>query len=88
MKTTRGGRLLAEWIVSDRRTQQWLADKMDTHQTNVSAWIRGVPGRPVPLDKAIMIRDITGIAVEAWTVEEDAAAESGPVKVAKTGTEN
>ena len=82
MKTTRGGRLLTDWLVSDRRTQQWLADKIDTHQTNISAWIRGVPGRPVPLAEAIKIRDLTGIAVEAWTIVEDAAT-GAPFK---TGT--
>ena len=78
--------MVAEWLTSERRSQAWLAEQISTHQTNVSAWIRG---RPIPLDKAIAIRAITGTPVEAWA--EPAVAESGPalpVTDTATGTDS
>ena len=85
MTQTRGGVLLRRWLREERRSQEWVAGQIGTHQTNVSAWTRG---RPIPLDKAIAIRDLTGIAVEAWAEEADDADESGEhsaLPVAGTG---
>ncbi len=76
---TRGGKRLAAWMKDNRRSQQWIADQVSTHQTNVSAWLKK---RPIPLDKAIAVRDLTGIPVEDWAVPAD--AESSPVDVTDT----
>ena len=61
----RGGVRLRQWLKDNRRNQDWLAEQIDTHQTNVSAWILG---RPIPLDAAVAIRKITDIPVEDWLV--------------------
>jgi len=62
---TRGGARLKAWIRNNGKTQEWVAERIGTHQTNVSAWILG---RPVPLEAAIAIRRITKIPVEDWIV--------------------
>lgn len=61
--TTRGAELLRDWLRAERRSQEWLGEQIETHQTNVSAWLRG---RSMPLDMAIAIRRVTGIEVETW----------------------
>jgi plasmid maintenance system antidote protein VapI len=81
MVMKRGGVRLRDWLREERRTQEWLAEQIGSHQTNISAWIRG---RPIPLEAAVAIERLTGIEVEDWTVE---AAESGPAGVlSSTGT--
>ncbi len=80
MTKQRGGVRLEEWIKEDRRTQAWVAEQIGTHQTNVSAWIRG---RPIPLRMAVKIQKLTGIEVEDWTIEAD---ETGP-RLPSTGTD-
>lgn len=67
----RGGARLRDWLRKERRTQEWLAEQIGTHQTNVSAWIRG---RPLPVRMAVRIKDLTEIPIEDW----DADMESGP----------
>lgn len=62
---TRGGARLKAWLKAQGKTQEWLAAKLGTHQTNVSAWILG---RVVPLEMALGIRRITKIPVEDWVV--------------------
>lgn len=73
MTQKRGGVRLRDWIRDERRTQEWIGEQIGTHQTNVSAWIRG---RPIPLDKAVAIQKLTGIGIEDWVVE---AGETGPL---------
>lgn len=68
----RGGVRLRDWLHKERRTQKWMAEQIDTHQTNVSAWILG---RPIPLAAAVAIQRLVGIEVEDWIVEAD---ETGP----------
>jgi hypothetical protein len=80
MTPKRAGVRLRDWLESERRSQGWIAEQIDTHQTNVSAWIRG---RPIPLEAAIKIRGLTGIEVEEWVVEAD---ETGP-RLPATGTD-
>lgn len=58
-----GGARLRDWLEKERRTQEWLAEQIGTHQTNVSAWIRG---RSLPVKMAIKIRDLTDIPVDDW----------------------
>lgn len=67
----RGGARLRDWLRDERRTQEWLAEQIGTHQTNVSAWIRG---RPLPVRMAIAIRDVTNIEIDDWAQD----IESGP----------
>jgi transcriptional regulator with XRE-family HTH domain len=69
---TRGGERLRRWLRDKGWKQEDLAERIGTHQTNVSAWMLG---RPIPLDKAIAIRRITKLAVEDWVKPAD---ESGP----------
>lgn len=71
MMQKRGGVRLRDWLREERRTQEWLAKQIGTHQTNVSAWIRG---RPLPVKMAIKIRKVTEIEIEAW----DQDIESSP----------
>lgn len=81
MVPKRGGVRLRAWLDQERRSQEWLGEQIGTHQTNISAWIRG---RPIPVEEAVAIKKLTGIEVEEWTVE---AAESGPSGVlSSTGT--
>lgn len=80
MTPKRAGLRLHDWLESERRSQGWIAEQVGTHQTSVSAWIRG---RPIPLEAAIKIQKLTGIAVEEWTVEAD---ETGP-RLPATGTD-
>lgn len=61
----RGGARLKAWLRDHGKTQEWLAARLGTHQTTVSAWILG---RAVPLDMALGIRRITKIPVEDWVV--------------------
>ena len=77
----RGGVRLRRWLKDNRRTQEWLAEQIDTHQTNVSAWILG---RPLPVEAAIAIRKVTDIPVEDWIVP--AEPESG--STASDGSEH
>ncbi len=79
MVEMRGGVQLREWLSSERRTQEWLGEQLGTHQTNVSAWIRG---RSIPLDMAVKLKALTGIDVEEWTVEAEAIGPALP----STGT--
>lgn len=79
MVPKRGGVRLRDWLRDERRTQEWLGEQIGTHQTNVSAWIRG---RPIPVEMAVKIEKLTGIEVEDWTVEAD---ETGP-HLPSTGT--
>ncbi len=72
MMKTRGGARLRRWLKAKGWKQEDLAERLGTHQTNVSAWMLG---RPIPLDKALAIRAITKIAVEEWVAPDD---ESGP----------
>jgi transcriptional regulator with XRE-family HTH domain len=81
---TRGGTRLRRWLKDKGWKQEDLAERIGTHQTNVSAWILG---RPIPLDKALAIRRLTKIAIEDWVAPDD---ESGPdiaraVETAKAG---
>ena len=71
-RPTRGARLLLEWMKKWDRTQKWVGEHIvvkgeKVHQTNISAWIIG---RAIPIGAAIEIRELTGIPVEAWAVEE------------------
>jgi hypothetical protein len=75
----RAGVRLREWLEAERRSQMWLSEQIGTHQTNVSAWIRG---RPIPLAAAIAIEKIAGIPVGDWVAEAD---ETGP-RLPETGT--
>ncbi len=80
MSTKRAGVRLRDWLASERRTQEWLGEQIGSHQTNVSAWMRG---RPIPLAAAVAIEKLTGIEVEDWIVEAD---ETGP-RLPATGTD-
>ncbi len=73
MEKKRGGVRLRAWLKTERRTQQWLAGEVGTHQTNVSAWILG---RPIPLEMAVAIRKITDIPVEDWLVAAEPELEA------------
>jgi plasmid maintenance system antidote protein VapI len=75
-----GGVRLHDWLKEERRTQAWLGEQIDTHQTNVSAWMNK---RPIPLEMAVKIEKLTGIPVEDWTIEAD---ETGP-QLPSTGTD-
>ncbi len=59
----RGGARLRQWLKEKNKTQEWLAEQIGTHQTNVSAWILG---RPVSIEMALAIRKVTRIPVEDW----------------------
>ncbi len=75
---------LREWMKANDHNQQWLADQIRTHQTNVSAWLRG---RAVPLDMAIRLRAVTGIEVEAWVTDQaEAVSDSGTLPAAGSKT--
>lgn len=76
MHPKRAGVRLREWLDAERRSQEWLGEQIGTHQTNVSAWIRG---RPVPVSAAVAIEKLTGIEVEDWTVEADDSGEHNAV---------
>ena len=78
---TRGGARLRAWLKEHDKTQEWIASRLGTHQTNVSAWMLG---RPVPLDMALAIRRITKIPVEDWVVPSAPSKTRG---VASTETE-
>ena len=67
----RGGARLRRWLQEKARTQEWLAEQIGTHQTNVSAWILG---RPISIEMAVAIRKVTRIPVEDWV--EPAANEA------------
>jgi plasmid maintenance system antidote protein VapI len=69
MVQKRGGVRLRQWLRDERRTQEWLGEQIGSHQTNVSAWIRGE--RQVPIEKAVKLEKLTGIEVEEWTVAAD-----------------
>ena len=69
---------LATWMAENGFKQQSLAEKLGTSQSNVSAWLRG--GRPA-LEWMIVIRDLTGIALDEWAIDE-----SGEHAALKTGT--
>lgn len=71
-----GGVRLRAWLRDHDQTQADLAEQVGTHQTNISAWILG---RPIPIDKAIAIRDVTGIEVEDWVVDAERDDKSGPL---------
>jgi plasmid maintenance system antidote protein VapI len=77
--SNQGGEKLRCWLESERRSQAWLGEQIGTHQTNVSAWIRG---RPIPLEMAVKIETITGIDVKEWVAESI----SGP-SLSSTGTD-
>lgn len=66
MMATRGGVRLRAWLKERRRTQEWIAEQIGTHQTNISAWMRG---RPISVDAAVRIERVTGIPVADWTVK-------------------
>jgi len=80
MAPKRGGVRLRDWLREERRTQKWLGDQIGTHQTNVSAWILG---RAIPLEMALAIRRVTGIAVEAWAEEAEPSRPSKPPSAGK-----
>ena len=80
MAPKRGGVRLRDWLREERRTQEWFAERLGTHQTNVSAWIRG---RPIPTAMAVKVEELTGIEVREWTVE---AEESGVLPAADSAT--
>jgi len=82
MVPKRGGERLRVWLEDERRTQQWLGEQIGTHQTNVSAWIRG---RPIPLEMAVKIEKLTGIEVEDWTAEAEESRPRGVLP--STGTD-
>ncbi len=71
-KQTRGGVRLRQWLKDKGKTQEWLAEQIETHQTNVSAWILG---RPISIEAAVAIRRVTRIPVEDWVAP---AEESSP----------
>lgn len=64
----RGGARLRQWLKEKNKTQEWLAEQIGTHQTNVSAWILG---RPVSIEMAVAIRRVTRIPVEDWVQPAD-----------------
>ena len=64
MKRTRGSDALRSWLVTETRSQQWLATKLGTSQTQVSAWVRG---KTVPsVRHCVAIAAATGIPIVAW----------------------
>ena len=63
MSACRGGVRLRAWLAAENHSQQWLGEQIGTHQTNISAWMRG---RPISLEMALRIRTLTGIPVEDW----------------------
>lgn len=65
---TRGGVRLRQWLADHDKTQEWLADQIDSSQKNVSAWSLG---RPIPLDAAVAIRKVTDIPVEEWLLADE-----------------
>lgn len=79
---SRGSLRLAEWLKANGLTQEAFAEKLGTHQTNVSAWLTGV--RDISLKNAVAIATVTGIPVEEWTLSSE---ESGPAlpDVSRTG---
>lgn len=70
---TRGGAELRAWLKAEGKTQEWLADQIKTHQTNVSAWILG---RPISIEAAVAIRGVTEIPVEHWIVPASESSRS------------
>lgn len=81
MEQKRGGARLRQWLDDERRTQDWLAEQIGTHQTNISAWIRG---RPIPLAEAVAIRKITDIPVEDWLVVVESSPNASSPSEAKS----
>jgi plasmid maintenance system antidote protein VapI len=83
LKQRQAGVRLEEWLRAERRSQEWLAEQLGTHQTSVSRWLLG-RARPA-VEMAVKIEKLTGIDVEDWTVE---AEESGvlPAVDSATGT--
>lgn len=79
---SRGSLRLAEWLKTNGLTQEAFAEKLGTHQTNVSAWLLGA--RAISLKNAVAIACVTGIPVEEWTISDE---ESGPAlpSVSRTG---
>lgn len=73
MSQRRGGALLRAWLKDERRSQEWLAEQIDNSQTNISQWILGP--RPPPLDVALAIEKVTGIAVHAWGESEESVTD-------------
>lgn len=78
----RGGVRLRDWLKSERRTQEWLAEQIGTHQTNVSRWILG---RPIPTKMAVKLEELTGIEVRDWTIEAEESDPSGALPSTGTG---
>jgi plasmid maintenance system antidote protein VapI len=81
MKQKRGGTLLRDWLRDERRTQEWLGAEIGTHQTNVSAWIRG---RPIPLDMAVAIERLTGIDPKEWLSDAEQSGEHAAVSASRS----
>lgn len=79
MKQSRGSLRLAEWLKVHDLTQEAFAEKLGTHQTNVSAWLGG---RTMTLKNAVAIEELTGIEVEEWVLASD---ESGSLPDVSTG---
>lgn len=72
MKRTRGSDALRSWLMGEDRSQQWLASKLGTSQTQVSAWVRG--NRVPSVRHCIAIAATTGIPVVAWAETVDDVA--------------
>ena len=54
---------LAAWLEKHEKSHAWLAEKIDSHQTAVSLWLRsGIP----TIKFAQRIQTVTGIAVGQW----------------------
>lgn len=68
---TKGGELLRAWLKEERRTQEWLAEQLGTHQTTVSGWLLG---REISLKFAVAIHKLTKIPVSTWTLPADESA--------------
>lgn len=60
--------MLRDWLRKERRTQEWLGERVGTHQTNVSRWVLG---RRPPLDMALAIEALTGIPAADWIAPAD-----------------
>lgn len=75
MRSTRGGEHLRDWLRENGHTQETFGELMGTHQTNISAWIRG---RIPALGFALTIERLTGIPAKEWTEDAEAPRPSRP----------
>ncbi len=63
MKDNRGAAALRAWLTEHEHTQATFAERVGTHQQNVSSWLAG---RQITIVNALAVKMVTGIPIEAW----------------------